>query len=71
MNTHYAVIAGSVPPSLDVIACGPREFCEESLTKWLERHPLGKYETAEILTRDPETVNAEVGVPALPSRRPE
>jgi hypothetical protein len=67
VNTHYAVVtfsgdpAGEHPdeelrgraPHLSLVACGPEEFCWDSLTKWTERHPLRMWEEGEVLVRDP------------------
>lgn len=49
MNTHRAVIESSAPPSLQLIAAGPKEFCAVQLTKWVEAHPLGEFDDALIL----------------------
>jgi hypothetical protein len=65
VNTHYAVIAFSGDPadehpdddlrgsypSLQLVACGPEEFCWVSLAKWTATHPLRLWETAEVLAR--------------------
>lgn len=59
-NTHMAVIATSVPPSLDLIAAGPEAHCVEGLALWLEKHPLQEFQVAEIVTRDPKVVAAEL-----------
>ena len=71
-NTHYAVIVFSGdpasehpdeelrgrPPSLEFIACGPREFCWMALVDWTAEHPLRQWEEAEVLARDPGLVAA-------------
>jgi hypothetical protein len=49
MNTHRAVIESSVPPSMDLIASGPKAFCEGALGDWVAKHPLGEFETPAIL----------------------
>lgn len=65
MNTHYAVIhfpgdpAGEHldpalngrAPALELIGCGPEDFCWDALRKWTETHPLRLWETAEVLAR--------------------
>lgn len=38
-NTHRAVIEYAVPPSLQPVASGSREFCFESLTKYIAGYP--------------------------------
>jgi hypothetical protein len=50
-NTHYAAVTSSVPPTLELIACGPADFCSESLTLWIADHPLGEYQEGEVLSR--------------------
>lgn len=50
-NTHVAMVMTSVPPTADLIAAGPLEFCRERLAVWLARHPLTQYQSAEILAR--------------------
>lgn len=70
MNTHYAVIAFSGDPaeehpdpelrgqgpSLDLVACGPEEFCWTALDKWTRAHPLRMWEEAEVLERHKSVV---------------
>jgi hypothetical protein len=70
MTTHYAVIGFSGDPasehpddelrgrgpSLDLIACGPENFCWDALAKWTAEHPLRMWEEAEVLARDPALV---------------
>lgn len=65
MNTHYALIHFSGDPDeehpdeelrgkephLQFIACGPEEFCWDSLFRWTEKHPLRQWETAEVVAR--------------------
>jgi hypothetical protein len=72
VNTHYAVIAFSGdpcgehpdeelcgrPPSLTLLACGPEDFCWESLVKWTAKHPLRMWEDAEVVARHPSVVRA-------------
>lgn len=48
-NTHRAVIEGSCPPSMDIIAAGPIEFCQQRLADWTATHPLGEFDTPRIL----------------------
>lgn len=73
-NTHYAVIyfggdpASEHPdadlcgrsPSLDLIACGPEEFCWSSLMAWTAKHPLRVWETAEVVARHDSVVQEEI-----------
>ena len=73
MNTHYGVIAFSgdpanehenvalrgSSPSLMLIACGPEQFCWDSLAAWTAKHPLRLWEEAEVLTRHPSMVPSE------------
>lgn len=48
-NTHVAVIAGSQPPSMEVIANGPQELCEKQLEAWIANHPLDLFFEGQIL----------------------
>lgn len=48
-QTHYAMIVGSVPPSAEVIAHGPKEFCDEALRRWLDEHPLPEFHEGVVL----------------------
>lgn len=48
-NTHVAVIAGSQPPSMEVIANGPQELCEKQLEAWITNHPLDLFFEGQIL----------------------
>lgn len=73
MKTHYAVIAhpGDLDdddpnpahrgqgPSLTVIAAGSEAHCWDALAAWTAEHPLTRWETAEVLARDPAVVEAE------------
>lgn len=47
--THHAVIAGSVPPTMHLIAGGPQEHCSKALEAWIEKHPLGPFEQGLVL----------------------
>lgn len=38
-NTHRAVLEYAVPPRIEKIAAGPREFCAEALTRYLSNRP--------------------------------
>lgn len=63
--THYGVIAFSgdidaehpdpelqgCGPSLQVIACGPAQYCWAALAEWTTKHPLRMWEHAEVLLR--------------------
>lgn len=65
--THYAVVAfdgdfdGTHPdpelrgqhPQLQLIACGPADFCWDSVAGWTRTHPLRDGERVEVLARDP------------------
>lgn len=76
-NTHYAVIvfsgdpAGEHPdpelhgraPHLDLIACGPEDFCWNALAQWTSRHPLRMWEDAEVLARHPSVVREPIAAP--------
>lgn len=73
-NTHYAVLVfngdldGTHPdpdlngsgPRIDLIACGPEDFCWQALTDWTAAHPLRPSEDAEVLARH-ESVIRQVG----------
>jgi len=48
-NTHRAVIESSFPPKLNLIARGPKDFCEGTLAQWIKEHPLGEFETGMVL----------------------
>jgi len=48
-NTHRAAIQSSVPPRLTLIASGPKDFCQDTLTQWVKEHPLGEFETGLVL----------------------
>jgi hypothetical protein len=48
-NTHRAVIETSVPPSLELVGAGPKEFCWEALERWTALHPLQEFQTALVL----------------------
>lgn len=48
-NTHYAVISTSMPPSMEVVAGGPEAHCRAVLDTWIKNHPLGEFETGEVL----------------------
>lgn len=48
-NTHRAVIEGSVPPFMTLIAAGGEEFCSDALAAWIVEHPLNEFETALVL----------------------
>lgn len=75
MNSHYAVIAFSGDPArehpdpelrgkaphLRLIACGDESFCWAALTRWTAGHPLRRWETAEVLQRDPAIPAAAEG----------
>lgn len=68
-NTHYAVIVFSGDPagehdddelrgrgpSMDMIACGPEDFCWKAVAAYTAAHPLRRWESVEVLTRDPAT----------------
>lgn len=47
-QTHRAVIEFGVPPRMDVVASGGREFCTEALRKWLREHPLTPYSDDDL-----------------------
>ena len=64
-NTHYAVVATSVPPSMTIIAHGPEDFCRTALDRWVEGHPLGEFETAEILAKTSQLAGTTVGTDDL------
>lgn len=53
MNTHRGVIETSVPPGIEFICAGDKEFVREHLRRWLTKHPLGEYQTALILRVEP------------------
>lgn len=57
-NTHCAVISTSVPPGMEIVSRGPERFCRESLAVWIENHPLGEFETGEVLQVVHRTPNA-------------
>ena len=48
---YYAVISTYSPPTMQVIASGPRDFCAFHLTRWVKDHPLADDQTAELLYR--------------------
>lgn len=48
-STHYAVISTSMPPSMEVVAGGPEAHCRAVLDTWIKNHPLGEFETGEVL----------------------
>ena len=48
---YYAVISTYSPPTMQVIASGPRDFCAFHLTRWIKDHPLADDQTAELLYR--------------------
>lgn len=73
MNTHYAVLAfsgdhaGEHPseslrgkaPSLELIACGPEDFCWEKVAEYTAAHPLEDWQTVEVLARAESVVADE------------
>lgn len=75
MNTHYAVIVFSgdpasehtdpdlrgSAPTLTFIACGPEDFCWQSLAEWTGKHPLRMWEDAEVLARHESVVRIPEG----------
>jgi hypothetical protein len=77
-NTHYGAIVFSGDPacehpeeelrghrpSIDLIACGPEEFCWESLAAYTKAHPLRLWETAEVLARTVELDRVAIFPPA-------
>ncbi len=54
MNTHYAMLVTSVPPSAEVIAHGPAEFCRDSLSSWLSVNELPVHTRALVVAVDTE-----------------
>lgn len=83
-NTHYGVVmfsgdpAGEHPdldlrgrgPQLELIACGPEDFCWTALTEWTKRHPLRQWEHVEVVARSPEMVRQHVVDTPGPRRSP-
>jgi hypothetical protein len=69
-NTHYAIIVFSgdpagehpadelngQPPSMNLIASGPADWCWEQIARWTTEHPLRMWEEAEVVERDPALV---------------
>lgn len=64
-NTHYAVLVYSGDPDgeqdghgpeMTLIACGPEQFCWDSLSRWTDSHEMRRWEHGEVLARDPSTV---------------
>lgn len=74
MNTHYALVVfggdfdGDHPddalrghgPDVTLIGAGPEEFCWDAAARWVERHPLQRDETVEVVARHPSVVRAPV-----------
>lgn len=48
-NTHRAIIENSCPPSVQIIASGPKAFCEQALFDWLLGHPLEEFDTPAVI----------------------
>jgi len=73
VNTHYAVVTfGGDPaseycddelrgraPHMELIACGSEDFCWKQLARWTAHHPLGMWQEAEVLARDPVVIRAQ------------
>lgn len=73
MNTHYGVVSFSGDPAsehpdetlrgsgpiLELIACGPEQFCWEALDRWTSAHPLRLWEEVEVLERHPSMLSNE------------
>ena len=74
VNTHYGVITFSgdpaeehpdpelngMPPSLELIACGPEEFCWQAIADYTSKRPLQEWQEAEVLVRDISLVEQQV-----------
>lgn len=60
MNTHRAVIESPFPPMLHLVAAGPRDFCEESLARWVTDHPLAEHQESYIFrVVEPATIHQD------------
>lgn len=71
MNTHYAVVVftgdpgaehpdpelNGRAPHLELIACGPEEFCWKAAREWVGTHPLKMWQSIEVLRRDVEILS--------------
>lgn len=64
MNTHRAVIESSVPPMLNLVGSGPKDFCEQQLAMWIAKHPLGEFEEGRILRVEPQADHHQSSLPS-------
>jgi hypothetical protein len=49
---------------LNLIASGPKDFCEDILTQWIFDHPLGEFEESRIFKVEPSSVHPESSLPS-------
>lgn len=77
MNSHYGVIMFSGDPDeehpdeelrghgpfVELIVCGPEDFCWDALARYTAEHPLRMWEECEVLARDPALVRPPRGGP--------
>ncbi len=64
---HLAIIECAVPPSVQMIAGGPRVWCLDRLLAWTEAHPTPQYSRAYVVSVTDEVVcEPGVGVYAVP-----
>jgi hypothetical protein len=75
VNTHYAVLvfegdpAAEHPdpelrgrgPRLTLIGAGSPDFCWAAIDRWTTRHPLRRWEHAEVVARAPEMIAEHPG----------
>jgi hypothetical protein len=48
-NTHRLLLETSVPPGAEVLAAGPRDFCEAQKQSWFVSHELTEYQRILVL----------------------
>lgn len=65
--THIAIVECAVPPSIELIASGPRVWCVDRLIDWTEKHPTPQYCRAYIVAITDEVIcEPGVGVYSVP-----